>query len=295
MLNTLSSRWALAIVTVAIVAGACSRQLMSVLLDLPEPKVAPVPATVQQTAADSVAASDTIRPAIEREFDAVVVQSLLPRDVGGNIDWSRALRDSIIKPRFLPNASPKIALDSGFNYDVFLADDSTATAVFSHTAHLEWLSCQSCHVRLFPKKHETITHKAMQERRYCGACHGTVAFPMRTACERCHQGMQQPPGEEANGDLLGDITFVRRSDGKPVPDSVPQLAFAPSRFSHWTHRIRYRCSACHARLYEERAGSSQTTMDEISNGKSCGACHNGKIAFAPDIQTCDRCHSSAGR
>ncbi len=33
------------------------------------------------------------------------------------------------------------------------------------------------------------------------------------------------------------------------------------------------------------------TMENITDGKSCGVCHNGRIAFAgDDLGTCSRCH-----
>ena len=276
-------------------ATACVRQLVSVLLDLPDPRPRSEQPAALQTASDSSAAADSTRPPIEQEYDAVVVQTMLPRDSGGNIDWVRALRDSIIRPRFTPDGARAVLIDSGFNYDVFLTDDSLNTAVFSHTVHLEWSTCQSCHPQRFPKKHEPITHAAMQKGQYCGACHGTVAFPMRSACYRCHRDPPQTPTIEANGELLGDVTLTRYLHGRVLPDTLKRMTFPPSRFSHWTHRIRYRCSTCHTRLFEERAGSTRTSMEEIAEGKTCGACHDGKIAFGTGIQSCGRCHLSVAR
>jgi c(7)-type cytochrome triheme protein len=31
-------------------------------------------------------------------------------------------------------------------------------------------------------------------------------------------------------------------------------------------------------------------MDLMNQGKVCGACHNGKLAFASDFKNCNRCH-----
>lgn len=64
----------------------------------------------------------------------------------------------------------------------------------------------------------------------------------------------------------------------------------PVVFPHWFHRIRFRCKVCHYELgFKMRAGSNDVRMDDLINGKFCGACHNGDIAWAVD--RCDLCHS----
>jgi c(7)-type cytochrome triheme protein len=64
----------------------------------------------------------------------------------------------------------------------------------------------------------------------------------------------------------------------------------PVVFPHWFHRIRFRCKVCHFELgFKMRAGSNTVLMDDIVNGKFCGMCHNGQVAWAPD--RCDLCHS----
>lgn len=64
----------------------------------------------------------------------------------------------------------------------------------------------------------------------------------------------------------------------------------PVVFSHWFHRIRFRCKVCHSELgFEMRAGSNDVTMKEIIDGKFCGMCHNGQIAWS--TENCDLCHS----
>ena len=64
----------------------------------------------------------------------------------------------------------------------------------------------------------------------------------------------------------------------------------PVVFSHWFHRIRYQCKACHGELgFKMRAGTTEMLMSDIVAGKFCGKCHNGTIAWAPD--RCDLCHS----
>jgi len=62
-------------------------------------------------------------------------------------------------------------------------------------------------------------------------------------------------------------------------------------FPHWFHRIRFRCKVCHSELgFKMRAGANYVQMNDIINGKFCGMCHNGQIAWSPD--RCDLCHSA---
>lgn len=64
----------------------------------------------------------------------------------------------------------------------------------------------------------------------------------------------------------------------------------PVVFPHWFHRIRFRCKVCHHELgFKMRAGSNEITMADIIEGKFCGMCHNGEIAWS--VERCDLCHS----
>jgi len=65
---------------------------------------------------------------------------------------------------------------------------------------------------------------------------------------------------------------------------------APVIYPHWFHRIRFQCSVCHVDLgFKMKAGANNITMDKIIEGRFCGACHNGEIAWSPE--NCDFCHS----
>ncbi len=64
----------------------------------------------------------------------------------------------------------------------------------------------------------------------------------------------------------------------------------PVIYPHWFHRIRFRCKVCHSELgFEMRAGGNDVTMADIIDGKFCGMCHNGEVAWS--VENCDRCHS----
>lgn len=79
----------------------------------------------------------------------------------------------------------------------------------------------------------------------------------------------------------GDVILNKRSDKEGV---------RPVVFPHWFHRIRFRCKVCHSELgFKMRAGANDVLMSDITDGKFCGMCHNGRIAWAAD--RCDLCHS----
>jgi c(7)-type cytochrome triheme protein len=68
----------------------------------------------------------------------------------------------------------------------------------------------------------------------------------------------------------------------------------PVVFPHWFHRIRFRCKVCHQELgFKMRAGANDVLMSDIIDGKFCGMCHNGRIAWGPE--RCDLCHSGKPR
>lgn len=63
-------------------------------------------------------------------------------------------------------------------------------------------------------------------------------------------------------------------------------------FSHWKHRSRYTCRVCHLELdFALRTNETEITEQANRQGAYCGACHNGKIAFAVTEENCARCHS----
>lgn len=79
----------------------------------------------------------------------------------------------------------------------------------------------------------------------------------------------------------GDVVLNQRSDKQNM---------RPVVFSHWFHRIRFRCKVCHDELgFKMRAGANDVRMADIANGKFCGMCHNGQIAWG--AERCDLCHS----
>ena len=79
----------------------------------------------------------------------------------------------------------------------------------------------------------------------------------------------------------GDVVLNKRAEFADMP---------PVIFPHWFHRIRFRCKVCHFELgFIMRAGANDVNMVDIIDGKYCGMCHNGEIAWS--VENCDLCHS----
>lgn len=71
-------------------------------------------------------------------------------------------------------------------------------------------------------------------------------------------------------------------------------------FSHQLHveEKQLSCDLCHARNFEMQAlkvqRSGDFTMKSLMDGKYCGACHNGVMAFASNTRCAD-CHAGVKR
>jgi c(7)-type cytochrome triheme protein len=298
-------------VLVLAVAG-CSRRLLSVFLDLPPRPQQAAPRPVTPPAASGahagvptvpIAPADT--PAIERTLDPDSVVKLLPRDNAGNVDWMAAVKRGIINPRPALPGRPAPAAGPGafqFKFDFyFKGPDTTFDAFFPHSSHTAWVDCQQCHARIFPYRGAELRMGDIFAGKYCGECHGKVSFPTMTGCERCHTRLKMPPNR-AKPELIGTITLARAKDTTRADGTIAGNAagvrtddFPAARFPHWVHRIRFQCKSCHMELFEPRAGANRITMKDIGAGKSCGACHNGQIAFPATFGYCERCHVPAAK
>lgn len=79
----------------------------------------------------------------------------------------------------------------------------------------------------------------------------------------------------------GDVVLNRYSEKAGV---------RPVVYSHWFHRIRFLCKVCHSEFgFEMRAGANDVKMIDLEQGRFCGMCHDGRVAWG--MQNCDLCHS----
>jgi len=139
---------------------------------------------------------------------------------------------------------------------------------FSHQNHAKKAKCSDCHPGLFlMKKGSTkLTMDEMYKGSSCGACHnGKKAFAS-TNCARCHAKM---------------TSFNREV-------SYPSKTMSAVSFSHELHTAMFKCDDCHTKLFKFKKGGSGMKMDDLYQGKFCGACHNGQSGFS--VNDCQRCH-----
>lgn len=141
----------------------------------------------------------------------------------------------------------------------------SADALFSHKFHLEMYKCGDCHSKLFiaGPGSKRYSMRDMDQGRSCGGCHdGSTAFTVKSDCNKCHTSTK-------------DIPFK-------ATDAL---------FSHKFHLGIYRCNDCHSGLFVGGAGSKRYTMADMSKLRSCGACHEGDVAFSSNAN-CGKCHKS---
>jgi len=110
-----------------------------------------------------------------------------PRDSAGLTDWVQALRKGHIAPRsdLLGEGEDLKPVDM----DILFTDTGAMPNVlFSHKVHTEWLACKNCHEGIFVKKKggNDIKMEDVLSGKYCGVCHGKIAFAPTKNCMRCH-------------------------------------------------------------------------------------------------------------
>lgn len=124
----------------------------------------------------------------------------LPHGKSGNyIDWTQAMEEGLIKPRF-DRVNPDmqaVVMDLNIVREV---KGSMPNIVYRHETHTRWLDCSNCHPGIFiPQKGaNNISMAGILLGEQCGVCHGKVAFPV-SECRRCHsQTKNQEVAADAN-------------------------------------------------------------------------------------------------
>lgn len=116
-----------------------------------------------------------------------VAMEEFPRDSAGLIDWVQALAKGHIEPRSdLNGLEPPL---KPIDLDIIFGNTGAMPKVlFPHRAHTEWLACKNCHPAIFVEKKGANSFKMMDvlQGKYCGVCHGKIAFAPTKNCMRCH-------------------------------------------------------------------------------------------------------------
>lgn len=191
--------WQLVVILVApLLVTSCNQKTLSLLFDIPpatkeksvSKPVPPTPPAENQTAPTHQAAIiKRVPPEIEKAKTWEEAKEKLPVDQFGQPDWVEAFRQSIIEPR--NGIGDEDAPAFVFGYDFYLpGSPAVFDAFFPHSAHTQVLDCANCHPKLFPYRGTKITMADINEGKYCGVCHGKVAFSAGpTNCGRCHPAL----------------------------------------------------------------------------------------------------------
>jgi len=128
--------------------------------------------------------NDSAMFALQRPVDAM---SDFPRDSAGLTNWVKVIQDGHILPRsdISGEAPPLKPLELDI---VFTDTGAMPNVLFPHKEHTEWLTCSNCHPALF-KKEKGSTDIKMDDifkGKFCGLCHGKIAFSPTKNCMRCH-------------------------------------------------------------------------------------------------------------
>ncbi|HTZ17644.1 MAG TPA: c(7)-type cytochrome triheme domain-containing protein [Dissulfurispiraceae bacterium] len=128
---------------------------------------------------------------VKKEHDFSEFASRMPKERFGNgINWEKAEELGLIKPvDFLEGISirrPGLKVQKDFSLDPKV--EGMPKIVFSHKKHTVWNGCELCHPEIFVGVKKGTTKYGMadiMQGKYCGVCHGLVAFPV-IDCQRCH-------------------------------------------------------------------------------------------------------------
>jgi len=125
------------------------------------------------------------RPAVEKLRTWEEVAEALPKNAVGGPDWVAALEQGIIAP--LESLEPGKKVLETLDLDVAL-EKGPMPVTFRHATHTRWLACDNCHTEIFEMAAGTaeIKMEDIYGGRYCGVCHGKVAFEVETGCPICH-------------------------------------------------------------------------------------------------------------
>jgi len=128
---------------------------------------------------------------VKKDKDFATATAGFPKDKFGNgINWEKAAEDGLITlvDHIEGVSIKKPARPIEKDFSLKPKSQGMNEIIFSHKKHTVWNGCEVCHPDIFAggKKGSTkYSMKEIEEGKFCGVCHGTVAFP-QADCNRCH-------------------------------------------------------------------------------------------------------------
>ena len=133
---------------------------------------------------------------VKKEYDFGIFTHDLPRGRFGNgVDWEKAEEEGKIHlVDFIEGVSikrPPLKAQKDLTLEPKI--EGMPEIIFSHKKHAVWNGCELCHPEIFMGVKKGVIKYSMVEifeGKYCGVCHGKVAFPL-IDCQRCHTKLAQ--------------------------------------------------------------------------------------------------------
>ncbi len=124
-----------------------------------------------------------------RKYHYWAFTSKFPKGVY-SVDWEAAESEGRIKPVDSLEGIPvkRVPIPTADDFSIKADLPWVHPILFSHEKHARWNGCELCHREIFPAAPKKTVQNSMFlhiEGRYCGACHGKVAFPLNN-CSQCH-------------------------------------------------------------------------------------------------------------
>ncbi len=108
---------------------------------------------------------------------------------GNGIDWMKAEDGGLVSLKdYLEGFSNRLEpLKYSMDLELKAKIKEMPDIIFSHLKHAVWNGCELCHPDIFGFKKSASVYSMQDivEGKYCGVCHGKVAFP-NLECRRCH-------------------------------------------------------------------------------------------------------------
>jgi c(7)-type cytochrome triheme protein len=127
---------------------------------------------------------------IEPEHDFRTFVKGFPRARFGNrVDWLKAEEQGLLElTDYIEGVSiPGRKFEAQEDFELDTGVNGMPDVIFSHEKHAVWNGCELCHPQIFQisRSSDPFEMQEIFDGKYCGACHGRVAFS-NSDCQLCH-------------------------------------------------------------------------------------------------------------
>lgn len=142
-------------------------------------------------------ASEAYRAGMAERPPALQIAGIA-KDKFGLVNWVAMVDAGVIQPKESLDPAAESAPPLELDIVIKPRSDFVKDVVFPHRQHTYWFDCAACHPALFVmgKGQNKMSMKEIGEGKWCGSCHGKVAFPLAD-CARCHSREKDKAGAPA--------------------------------------------------------------------------------------------------